>query len=97
MVSRVSRKDWRVDLEEELGTRSIRIKTYPEWEHNRKEDWKNLLIKCRPDLTKSMSNEEAFYNELLSHRVFNKRTIESIKVELAFFCFDEVAKLDLPC
>lgn len=83
MASKVTKKDWKVILEEDLCAKSCLITTYTAWEKNRDQDWKNLLIKSRPELTKSMSNEVTFYDMLQSMNVFNKRTIESIKVGLA--------------
>jgi hypothetical protein len=88
MAIKVTKKDWKAILEEELCAKSCPVRTYREWESRRNADWKTLLIKNRPDLTRSMSNEVTFYDMLQSMNVFNKRTIESIKVgHIHFYVF----------
>jgi len=76
------KKDWKKTIEEDLIAKNSSLKTFADWENCRREqeNWKELLCINRPDLTKSISVDEPLYDTLLSLQVFNKRTIEAIKV-----------------
>ena len=76
------KKDWKKVVEEDLIAKSSSLKTYADWERCRKarDNWKELLCKNRPDLTKTISVDEPLYDKLLSLQVFNKRTLETMKV-----------------
>jgi hypothetical protein len=54
--------------------------TYEQWLSNREGDWKRILIKKRPELTKAISNDIVFFDMLRSKDIFNKSQLERFRL-----------------
>ena len=91
MANKSASEDWKRTLDAGLMLKSNSLITFVDWESNRKTDdnWKVLVTRKRPELTKKISNDTLFYDKLLSLNVFNKRAVETFKVNQTVHFFME--------
>jgi len=54
--------------------------TYSEWEAKRRDDWQRIISQKLPELGKSIAVESGLFTYLQSKAVFDRRTIETFKV-----------------